>query len=59
MDEKQVLIEKMYAALRWLVDDMSDAGEDVHPESGEVFDSVANAREALGEYEAKKELENG
>jgi hypothetical protein len=34
-------------ALTWLLDDMSDAGEDKNPETGEVYDSVANARKAL------------
>lgn len=34
-------------ALSWLLDDMSDAGEDKNPETGDVYDSVANARAAL------------
>jgi hypothetical protein len=35
------------AALQWLLDDLTDAGEDKDPETGETFDSVANAREVL------------
>jgi hypothetical protein len=34
-------------SLQWLVDDMTDAGEDRNPETGEVYDSVAAARKAL------------
>lgn len=38
--------EALIAALTWLLDDLTDAGED-KSESGETFDSVAAARTAL------------
>jgi hypothetical protein len=38
---------KVKQSLQWLVDDMTDAGEDRNPETGEVYDSVAAARKAL------------
>jgi hypothetical protein len=39
--------ERMQSALTWLLDDLSDAEEDRHPETGEEYDSVAFARAAL------------
>jgi hypothetical protein len=38
---------KLMAALTWLLDDLTDAGEDRHPETGEEYDSVAFARVAI------------
>jgi hypothetical protein len=38
---------KLVGALTWLLDDMTDAGEDANPETGTTYDSVAHAREAL------------
>jgi hypothetical protein len=38
---------ELLAALQWLVDDLTDAEEDRNPETGEEYDSVANARTAL------------
>lgn len=37
----------MLAALQWLLDDMTDAGEHADPATGTVYDSVANARAVL------------
>lgn len=42
---------KLIAALTWLLDDLTDAGED-KSESGETFDSVAAARTALANAKA-------
>lgn len=42
---------ELYAGLRRLVDDMTDAGEDKDPETGEEFDSVTEARAVLSRYE--------
>ena len=39
--------DDLVAALTWLLDDLTDAGEDHNPETGTIYDSVANARTAL------------
>jgi hypothetical protein len=39
--------QNLIAALTWLLDDLSDAGEDRNPETGDEYDSVANARAAI------------
>jgi hypothetical protein len=38
---------ELLAALQWLVDDLTDAEEDRNPETGDEYDSVANARAVL------------
>jgi hypothetical protein len=40
---------KLKAALTWLLDDLTDAGQDRDPETGVEYDSVAFARAALAE----------
>lgn len=50
LDETKKLADQrdaLRAALVWLLDDMTDAGEDANPETGEVYDSVENARAVL------------
>ena len=44
--ELLAMVLELRGALQWLLDDMTDAGE-AFSESGEVFDSVANARDVL------------
>ena len=41
---------ELRSALQWLLDDLSDAGEDANPETGDVYDSVQSAREILVKY---------
>jgi len=43
--------DSIEGALRWLLDDLADAGEDRHLETGKTYDSIANARRALGQHE--------
>jgi hypothetical protein len=38
---------RLHAALTWLLDDLTDAGQDRDPKTGVEYDSVANARAAL------------
>lgn len=45
----------LYGALRWLVDDITDAGEARNPETGELYDSVENAMGILDTYEKEKQ----
>jgi hypothetical protein len=41
--------KNMIEALQWMLDDMTDTGEDKNPETGDVYDSVAKAQTALAE----------
>jgi hypothetical protein len=43
--------DPLYGALRWLIDDMSDAGEHRNPETGEIYDSCAYAYTVLAAAE--------
>lgn len=43
-------VRELRSALQWLLDDMTDAGEDANPETGDVYDSVQSAREILVKY---------
>ena len=38
---------ELKAALTWLLDDLTDAGQDRDPKTGEMYDSVAFSRDAL------------
>ena len=46
---------ELVGALRWLLDDLSDAGEDKNPETGETYDSVQYAVKALARYKREKD----
>lgn len=48
--------DKLAGALQWLLDDMTDAGENKAPGSDIEFDSVAHARETLEAYRKDKHL---
>lgn len=43
-------VRELRSALQWLLDDLTDAGEDANPETGDVYDSVQSAREILVKY---------
>lgn len=51
MNERAEAAENCVEALRWLLDDMADAGEDCNPETSEEYGSVASARLALKMYD--------
>lgn len=44
---EQDVVGHLLRALHWLVEDLTDAGEDANPETGEVYASVQNARDTL------------
>jgi hypothetical protein len=50
LDEMEPIAElrqaahELFSALQWLLDDMTDAGEDRNPETGGEYDSVSYAR---------------
>lgn len=43
--------ERLASALQWLLDDLTDAGENRDGDHSEEYDSVANARATLKEWE--------
>lgn len=44
---------ELHAALTWLLDDISDAEEDINPETGEEYDSCAFAKKTLETVRSK------
>ncbi len=49
--EKTELIQKLIGNTRWLLDDLSDANETHHPETGEEYDSCKSVRAVLEKIE--------
>jgi hypothetical protein len=52
--EDSTLLAELYGALRWLLDDLADAGEDKNPVTGEEYDSYKAARLKAEEYEQRQ-----
>ncbi len=42
-----ITMKELAGALQWLVDDLSDSGEDRNPNTGEIYDSVQSALATL------------